>query len=148
MRPSARLRRCRKSMSSEPSKYAWPARFDLTALRDGAPIKTQMLNTQEARTTLRVTLTLESGTGGAGLRPATSTRTPFTGWLADHFRIALIYKDFLTVWRWGQSSANSSLSRLFPVLRENTGKFVEFRLGRRLTSAFAVEIQSLTSRIP
>src|SRR5262245_29192127 len=32
-------------------------------------------------------------------------------------------------WRWGQSSANSSLLRLFPVLRENTGKFVEFRLG-------------------
>ena len=33
-----------------------------------------------------------------------------------------------TSWRWRQSSANSSLLRLFPVLRENTGKFVEFRL--------------------
>jgi len=31
----------------------------------------------------------------------------------------------------GQSSANSSLFRLFPVLREYTGKFVEFR--RRTT---------------
>ena len=34
-------------------------------------------------------------------------------------------------WRWGQSSANSSLFPLFLVLREYTGKFVEFR--RRTT---------------
>jgi len=32
-------------------------------------------------------------------------------------------------WRWGQSSANSSLLRLSLFYGENTGKFVEFRAG-------------------
>ena len=48
----------------------------------------------------------------------------------------------------GRSSANSSLLRLFPVLRENTGKFVEFRLGTTIDVHLRGGIQSLTTRIP
>src|SRR5262249_15569248 len=46
-------------------------------------------------------------------------------------------------WRWGQSSANSSLLRL---LGEIQGNWSNSDSGRRLRSAFAVEIQSLTCR--
>jgi hypothetical protein len=36
----------------------------------------------------------------------------------------------------------------FPVLRENTGKFAEFRRRTTIGVHLVVEIQSLTSRIP
>jgi hypothetical protein len=51
-------------------------------------------------------------------------------------------------WRWGQSSANSSLLRLFPVLLENTGKFVEFSLKktiiRRVRSVNSMAYQQIS----
>jgi len=51
-------------------------------------------------------------------------------------------------WRWGQSSANSSLFRLSLFCGKMQGNSSNSDGGRRLTSAFVVEIQSPTSRIP
>src|SRR5262245_52338086 len=53
-----------------------------------------------------------------------------------------------TSWRWRQSSANSSLSRLSLFCGKIQGNSPNSDEGRRLASTFVVEIQSLTSRIP
>ena len=59
-----------------------------------------------------------------------------------------IARPFAIFWRWGQSSANSSLSAFSLFCGKIQGNLLNLGWGRRLTLVFAVEIQSLRAEFP